>query len=286
MMNRFARLVVVPLIVIAGGCMGGGPDMAAAGPSKQKVLALMKTGIQNSKALNQGQNPAGPRAARSGAKALRTPPRLVSRIARGSAPRHIAQPTPGGNPIIFDDQLGVWVEFVSEDEQQYFEDEAMTKPAGHDITTFTYSDTGYTIISDQVFLAGVHQGERSHIETTWSNDSSGDIVGQGADSRGTFTFHGHWNPDFSSSWTQSITAPDGSKQEYTKAVAADFSSDITMTTLGINYHWHFNSDGSGNGTITGQGQGLPATMTWDTAGVGVITWSDGTTSPFDGVKTL
>jgi len=79
---------------------------------------------------------------------------------------------------------------------------------------------------------------------------------------------------------------DGSKQEYTKTVAADFSSDITMTTLGINYHWHFNADGSGNGTITGQGQGLPATMTWDTAGVGVITWSDGTTSPFDGVKTL
>jgi len=208
----------------------------------------------------------------------------------GPLGRETTEPGDPGDPFdptqpYFDEWLGVWTRTTLSENgyaTEYFLDEALTQPAGTASGSWSTMNgttqgtaqvmitegpsAGYRLLSNYSYDengAGFYSSEIEHPEYGTSSDT-GSFAGDGSGA-------------YRSRWTK------GSEYyEYTGSYAADGawqtqsanSDGFTITMMG-------NADGSGSGTMIGPEALLPANLVWGADGKGTITWSDGTTTPFD-----
>ncbi|MGV3616882.1 MAG: hypothetical protein ACO1SV_16270 [Fimbriimonas sp.] len=186
-------------------------------------------------------------------------------------------------PIYFDEYLGLWVEWVSTDNQfstLLFEDEAKTKPAGSFDNTFDF-DGNYT--STFEITAGPFAGAHGRYETTVAGDGeSGETTYDN-----TWPTWGHdegsatWGPN-GSEWHHRSDMPDGSWYQSQGAFGANGGGSASGSdSLGYRYEFTYNENGSGKGRVEGPQSGLPCTITWRADGFTRIVWADGTVEEYD-----
>ncbi|MGV3618174.1 MAG: hypothetical protein ACO1SV_22840 [Fimbriimonas sp.] len=262
----FAAATLAALLLVAG-CGGGGskPVTEPSNVTKQAVLGLLVSGINNSSNI---------RSADGGAT---------------RSPRHARQVREGeeNGDVYFDEWIGLWVKSTSPMNDDpgasgdlYFEDQALTTPGGHRLTWLSQSGVYPITGKDElVYTAGNFKGERDLYEWTVNEDESGSSKGEGNyPGVGSFVFQGSWTPGGISHFTERFDAVDGSWQEFELQEDDDLSYVLTInSSLGVKFTMNFAQDQSGTGRIQGNAQGLPATLVWDMDGNGTVTWSDGTT---------
>lgn len=253
------------------------------GMSAASVLKLLKKGLQDSGNVRDGGGKG--RSIKEPGEVRLPGGRKVDRTAnaRGTAASRDGE-------FFYDEYLRLWVLEVYEETEttftygdRYFEDEAQTIDAGHELTSG--SMVGITpefYEEDRLFLAGELAGEWDKFRIEWDGSGGGIEVGSGnIPGYGHYSYSGAFSEGGEGGWTERIDYVNGTWQVYTVHQTASFELDLTIeTSEGIVFWLSFSADGSGHGTITGDSSLLPATIEWGTDGWATITWRDGTTSQF------
>lgn len=266
MVKKIFAAVFLAAVLLVAGCGGGGskPVTNPSNVTKEQVVSLLVSGVQNS-------------------SNIRTADGGGSR-----SPRHAPKTRDGEDEKYFDEWIGLWVKpqpgLIDQPElgsgELYFEDEALTVAAGHQL--HWVSEPGvYPIVSkdELIYTAGNFAGERDIYEWTFNEDESGTSKGEGTyPGVGSYTFQGGWDPRGISHFTERFTFEDGTWQDYELKENEDLSFRMTIqSSLGVKFTLNFKEDQSGTGRIEGNVTGLPATLVWDIDGNGTLTWSDGST---------
>ena len=263
-MRIIVKVAAFAAVLAMLGCGGGGNGNppTTGGLTKQSVVALLGQGMKNSESIRNGNGEGGE-------------PPVRSRV---------------DGEFYFEETLNLWVQDVFPSDTDpagtprgslYYEDEAKTKPAGHNLFTLPQPGVWPEVYREETeYLAGTLAGYREVMEWRANEDGSGSSTGEGsAAGHGSWEFTGSWGPDRLSHFTQRFEGVDGSWQEYDYQEMAEGASRVVMTSSqGVTFTLNFSGDFSGNGTITGTAEGLPATITWDINGDGAIAWADGTTT--------
>jgi len=267
-MNRLRAFFGVCVALALVGCGGGGSKPIGGGQqvSKQQVLNLLESGFEG--ALRLGNDGGGPNAKKPAPK--------IRRDHDGF----------GSEPWLHE-EFELWVHEETKEGIRgpyFYEDQELTKPAGHDLFLTSEADVFPSIFKkDFRITAGKYAGLSEIMEFTTNENGSGTSRGNGSDITGeSWEFTGSWDVDGQGTWSQTVTFADGTKQSFAMVHDGSGIEKITITNPnGITFAMNFNvEDGSGTGTITGAAEGLPATMTWDNNGDGKVVWSDGTETPF------
>ena len=245
------------------GCGGSGasalPDL-----TQSQVKAILSRGMNLSRTAPQPNNN----------------PAEIHRKAV-SAPNTPKDPDP--DSLYFDEELQLWVadDLVTPNTTYFFEDQAMTLPAGSDVT-----------VEDPTHLFGL----KRHFEVTkgpragevfdslyFLHEGGGgqeDITGKTKD--GKFESHATWPEGGLVSYSERWDMNDGAWFTFTNAPIIEGGHLVEFkSSAGVNATWTFNGDLSGTATITGPSAGLPATMAWDDTGNGQITWADGSIEAYN-----
>lgn len=187
-----------------------------------------------------------------------------------------------GGDVYFDEGYQLWVEDSTDTPNtlHFFEDEALTIPAGSDITVSDFA--ARTDVRHLEVLAGPHKGEVLDSVYQLHEDGGGqeDVTGQ--DAQGHFSYVATWESDGLTTYHERWDFNDGSWLTFLNDPKTGGHHNLRLeTSVDVVAVWTFAGDLSGTGTVTGPMDGLPATMVWDATGNGTITWSDQTTEPYN-----
>lgn len=262
-MNKPAKALLLALLASAflAGCGGAGSLISALTRTKPELLAWVMAGF-NSYSANAG---------------------MELFIGQFGGRSRTGQTREAGVPY-FDEFIGVWVvDTYSTNGYSavYSLDEAGTLPAGTSSSTWVVTESGSNGTSQVRITAGPNAGYK--LDSTYTTD---DLLGSGSYSSltdspiyGSSQDQGEWAADGSGSYLSRWTSGDTFKA-YQGSWLADGSWNSTSTSSdGYTMTQQGRADGSGTGSITGPDPLLPATVVWNTEGVGTITWADGSTSP-------
>ncbi len=269
------------LILFGCGGGGGGGNSTGSNLSRAQVEELLRSGIAG---IGNLPSPGSGRSVDS--KAPR--PAGESGFQRKLLKR---SPTRAPEGIYYDSELELWAQdFVDgypSDQwtwgTHYYIDEEATLPAGGDIWTSTMGSYPITDHEVLTITAGPWAGltTTSHMEM--------DEEGRGTEvSSGFVPGEGPWEYTMSymngglATIDAKYTDLEGAWTRYEAVPHDDGTYSYTITTsVGLKMALVFEPDYSGQGTLTGPSESLPATIAWDETGEGLITWKDGSTSPFN-----
>lgn len=264
MKRSFAAFGFVGMLLFAllAGCGGSGSDSLTP-LSQAEVKALLSRGMGLSRTVQQ---PGGG-------------PKSAQRYSQLS----VESKGPDPESLYFDEELQLWVadDTSLPNTTYFFEDEAMTLPAGSDVT-----------VEDPTHFFGL----KRHFEVTkgpragevfdslyFLHEGGGgqeDITGKTKD--GKFGSHATWPEEGIVSYTERWDMNDGVWFTFSNGPKIEGGHLVEFkSSAGVDALWDFNGDLSGTATITGPSSGLPATMVWDQTGNGQITWADGSTEDYN-----
>ncbi len=270
----FGALALFSLLLAGCGGSGGG-DSSPSNLTRTAVIDLLQTGVKQSANLST-----------STTRGKKSPSRKVGVKATREHEEE-------GSGFYQDESLGLWVEPVqgqNEDPtapsgERYWVDHEKTRSGGHSLRWAGASGVFPVVLkSETTYTAGQFAGNSDLREDTINEDESGSVKGSGViRDEVKYSFTGSWAGNGQRTFSERAEFADGSWQTYTLSNdAEDLSYDLTIvSSLGVTYKLHMNDDLTGSGTIEGPHEGLPAKLVWDGEGIGTITWSDGTTSPFN-----
>lgn len=283
-MPRSLLLLLLCALALVGCGGGGGSEAATPTLTKDAVAELLSRGF-------------------AGLGNLATQGGGAGKAKRHELPRFNGKPLPkfgaqkanraraeDGLPY-FNEEIQLWtVDFMEGDPggdhtwgSRFYEDEALTRPAGSDATHSVWN--AYPLTDDQVVeitagpFAGLHFEEHMVFEET----GAGRQWGSGHyPNEFDYEYSMTWPAEGYASFTEKFTYPDGIWIQYENAANEQGANDYTVTTsAGVTMALKFGPSYEGTGTITGPSPALPATLEWDMDGNGTIRWSDGTESTFE-----
>lgn len=183
----------------------------------------------------------------------------------------------------FDEFFELW--FTTEGTTTlYTVDQAGTQPAGQTVRTTTVTETGVSTSEVTTITAGPRSGYSQSLTVTTNNGNITFVQSGTSTETGPFSITGQI-----SSETDIVTV----RSEFQDESGADRFYDITIqpdgaATVSYNnnqlftYQLNYAADQSGQGTVSGNSPLLPASLTWNTQGDGVLTFADGTSLNFTG----
>ncbi|HVL38463.1 MAG TPA: hypothetical protein VM328_03635 [Fimbriimonadaceae bacterium] len=257
-------------LAVAGmiaGCGGSGSSTGLSGGrlSKQRVLELLTSGLKDGSVLRN------------------------SGTGRKPQTRHHEG---GDGSFFYDDFMGLWIEWIQGDiddyespsGERYWVDHDKTQSAGHNLMWASDPNVFPLVLRNERKITwGEFAGEEEGDTYALNADDSGQSQGYGKyPGYGTFEYSGSWALNGFGEWKLKYTYADGTWHEHTYTSHDDLTTTwVIKTSVGVTFTLTFAEDYSGTGTIQGAGEGLPATMAWDHYGDGFITWSDGSQTPFN-----
>jgi len=260
-MRPSAKQSVLGLIVgfawIIQGCGGGGGGTAAAGsaPSSQTLSHVGS--------LISGQGPAEVGA-------------TFATFGHGLPIPHKA--TPGGP--VYVSQLGLWMVVTVQATtftETFYQDKAETEPAGS--ATYTLDISTETLSGTISITAGPYAGlTGTYSQTLTKNGTTGTYaftLPNGTSVSCTFTVVISPSGIPSGTGTETVTLTSGYSETGNIVYNANGTKVVTLSdNNGYSAILKFNSDWSGTGTISGPDPGLPATVVWNSAGTGTVTFAN------------
>lgn len=182
----------------------------------------------------------------------------------------------------FDDYLELWYTTL-ENVTTYTVDQAGTQPAGQTVRSTTIDGTRVTTTEETTITAGPQAGftqssvlisdnDNVTFSQTGTSPASGpfSIIGQILAS-GVVTIRSQYQDEAGASrFYDLVVQPDGS------TVVSYNNNQLFSYTL------NYNADQSGQGSVTGNSALLPATLSWNAQGDGVLTFADNTSLAFTG----
>ena len=195
-----------------------------------------------------------------------------------------------GGDTYWHEEYQLWAEdFLVGDPQaqhtwgtHFFLDEAATQPAGDDIWQSNWAVSPTVDDQELRITGGQWTGLLTNTHVEVYNDGRGSEVADGFIPRaGNWEYTMSWTSGGSATVDAKYTDLQGSWRRYLLKPDYDEGQDITITTsVGVKAVMAFDPDYAGTGQITGPSAILPATMEWNSEGIGIITWADASTTEF------
>lgn len=169
---------------------------------------------------------------------------------------------------------------ISENQVDYFLDQALTQPAGGSTQALTTTQTGYTFNFTLAITAGQFAGLSYTTDWTLSGSSITFASAGQQPGAGSYTISGSVIDERTVIQSTNRDA-DGVNRFYNVTVEADGSSKVEYNTNQLfSYTLNYAADQSGSGTVTGNSPLLPATLSWNTEGTGTLNFANGSSLNF------
>lgn len=252
MKRRLFVLGLVSSALALVGCGGGGSvtsPSTATRVTKQEILTAVEQGFA-SKQQSQGG---------------------VSGATRATRAESLA---------VYNEFYALWVLPV-EGGEDFFADAALTQPAGKMRYFYTPGEQGqFSKGSTVEITAGPQKGYSATYSVILDSN------GLRYDFQGTSPEFGPFSTVGSSINGVTIVKngfrdPQGNMRYYDIEYRSDSTTTVRYNNDKLfNIELSYTAEGTGTGTVTGSSELLPATLTWDRDGTGVITFKDGSTQRF------
>ena len=162
----------------------------------------------------------------------------------------------------------------------FFSDEALTQIGGTERSTYLLNGSDFTATYTLDLTAGLLAGLKTIRTKGMTNGRF--IFTELIDhpTEGKSDISGSWK-DGEGEFNQTTTDSTGKTRTYISRFHTDGTVEVSYPNdRDFTFTLEYRSDRSGTGTVTGDKPLLPATITWDNVGTGVLTFSDGSTLAF------
>lgn len=182
----------------------------------------------------------------------------------------------------FDDYLELWYTNL-ENVTTYTVDQAGTQPAGQTVRATTIDGLKVTTTEETTITAGPQAGfTQSSILVSDSGTTTFTQSGTSPAS-GPFSIEGEILQSGVVTIRSRFRDDAGADRFYDLTVQPDGSTVVSYNNNQLfSYSLNYNADQSGQGTVSGNSTLLPASLSWNTQGDGVLTFADGTSLSFTG----
>ena len=276
-MNRALLVIVSAFVLALIGCGGSGGGETRQKLTREQVESLVIDGIAGIQRLPSGPGSGSP-----------TP--AVGPTGKSGIKARTSTRSRGPGEVYWNGEYELWaVDFMDGDPSvshtwgtHFFLDEAASIPAGDDVWQSQWSGWPQTDDQSLAITGGPWAGLSTNTHIVFNQDGRGLEEGNGF-------VPGEGNWEYTMSWVDGGYATIDAKYtdlentwvRYQAEPNEDGSQRYTITTsAGVKTVMLFDADYAGTGTITGPSAALPASMEWDANGDGLITWADGSTTPF------